>query len=314
MVAMTVLGGILLVVFGITQQVSTVWRNSAAKIESFRGARNAFSAITRQLEQATLNTYYDYYQNGVRRTAANAATFQPTSYGRASDLHFISGKSLVGNQITHAVFFQAPLGRSDATTYQGMDGLLNACGFYLTYGPDLSRPGFLSNVPSGMAARNRFRLMQFLQPSQNLGIFAYTSSADQNKWFTSPVASAKGTQQLAENIIALIVLPRISTGESATPGTLAPAYKYDSRDTSNKETFHQLPPVVEIVMVAIDEPSAARMNNPATAPDLGMSSLFQSADQLENDLQTLTSSLDSKHISYRVFRTGVAIKGAKWSL
>ncbi|HSI84535.1 MAG: Verru_Chthon cassette protein C [Candidatus Methylacidiphilales bacterium] len=314
MAAVTVLSGILIVVFGITQQVSTVWRNSAAKIESFRGARNAFSALSRQLEQATLNTYYDYYQNGTPRTAANASTFVPTSYGRASELHFIAGKSLVPGQVSHSIFFAAPLGRTDVSAYQGMEALLNATGFYLTYGPDLSRPAFLDALPNAAATRrNRFRLMQFLQPSQNLGIYAYTSNADKNRWFADSIAAGRGTQQVAENIIALVILPRLSTGESAAPGSLAPDYEYDTRNASNLETFHQMPPVLEVVMVAIDEPSAARLGNSVTAPELGLSSLFREASDLESDLKKLTTTLDSKRITYRVFRTGIAIKGAKWS-
>ncbi|HSI83458.1 MAG: hypothetical protein ACAI35_22865 [Candidatus Methylacidiphilales bacterium] len=74
-----------------------------------------------------------------------------------------------------------------------------------------------------------------------------------------------------------------------------------------------MPPVVDIVMVAIDEPSAIRLGNGATPPDPGVSSLFKIASNLETDLKTLTTSLNNKRITYRVFRTSVAIIGAKWS-
>ncbi|HSI87170.1 MAG: Verru_Chthon cassette protein C [Candidatus Methylacidiphilales bacterium] len=313
MAAVVVLSGIMLVIFGITNQISHIWRNSKAKIESFRGARAAFTSITSQLEQATLNTYYDYYQNGVRRTEANKATFIPTSYNRNSDLHFICGKSLITNQVGHSIFFQATLGRTDVTAYQGMDTMLNACGYYITYGPDISRPAFLDTLPAASPQRNRFRLMQFLQPSQDLSVYSTTAPSDVKNWFSIPVNAGRNCQPLAENIIAMVILPRLSLGDTTVPGSLAPQYEYDSRNSANNTTFHQMPPVIDIVMVAIDEPSAIRLGNSATAPDLGVSTLFQNASSLETDLRTLTTSLDARRITYRVFRTSVAIKGAKWS-
>src|SRR5690606_10668269 len=125
--------------------------------------RNAFTAITRQLSQATLNTYYDYL--------LDPDTGIPTRYIRQSDLHFVAGKDLIANQQTHAVFFQAPLGYTTAAPYSDMDTLLNASGFFLMRGTDQERPAFLNTLPNSPPDNVRFRLMQFLQPAENLSIY-----------------------------------------------------------------------------------------------------------------------------------------------
>ena len=100
LVEMLLACGLLVIVCGIvltmTAQISKIWSTSTSRIQTFQEARAGFEAMTRRLSQATLNTYYDYYQNTaggyVLRTPANAATFVPTTYNRVSDLHFISGQ------------------------------------------------------------------------------------------------------------------------------------------------------------------------------------------------------------------------------
>jgi len=70
-------------------------------------------------------------------------------------------------------------------------------------------------------------------------------------------------------------------------------------------------------MVAIDEPSAARLAKiySSTAPDFGLSTLFQNPAQFTNDLQTLETTLqtNTSRINYRIFNTTVRIESAKWS-
>lgn len=327
---------ILAVIFGITQQISSAWKNSSAKIEAYQGARGAFSAMTQQIGQATLNTYYDYYDSsGNRRLPANSSTFVPARYGRYSDLHFISGgwsspaNTLVPGQVTHAIFFQAPMGYAELS-YTGMDTLLNACGYYIAYNKDNTRPQFLddSTLPNKPPDRYRFRLMQFLQPSQQLAIYPYTSGSEK-AWFTDPLASSTPPVRiLAENIVALVILPKLSTAEDAAGSDLAPNFEYNSRPAGvtavQGKTDHQLPPVLEIIMVAIDEPSAQKICTGSSMPDFGipggMASLFKNVANLNDlangapgDLKKLTNALEACHVGYRVFRSQVALRGAKWS-
>jgi uncharacterized protein (TIGR02599 family) len=72
---------------------------------------------------------------------------------------------------------------------------------------------------------------------------------------------------------------------------------------------------VQIVMVAIDERSAARFDGSAT-PDYGITNwenLFQDPSKLAGDLQTLESGLVRSGITYQVFNSVIPIEGAKWS-
>ncbi|MDR0534465.1 MAG: Verru_Chthon cassette protein C [Verrucomicrobiales bacterium] len=303
-VAVAILATIMVLVANFTQQASKTWQSSQAKVESFQGARAAFEAMTRRLSQVTLNNYYGYDNDT-----------QPTKYIRKSELHFLCGKNLLPNrQITHAIFFQVPLGYSDDTNYTGMGNLLNACGYFIQYGDDGSRPSFLSNLPP----RYRFRLMQFTQPTQELSVY---SNTDTTAWFTSPLATSNPPiRQLAENVVALVILPKRSTGDQSASGKapLSPDYEYNTRDSGNPETYNQLPPLVEVVMVAIDEPSALRLGNTQAAPNLGVANLFQQSAKEYDDISTLETTLqgrstDNVKLNYRIFRADVPIRTAKWS-
>ena len=124
---------------------------------------------------------------------------------------------------------------------------------------------------------------------------------------------------LAENIIALIIQPENSPydGTSFTATTSAPTYSYNSQDASNAQTLNQLPPMVEITVVALDEASALRLQaqsaNPSAPPNFGLASLFQNATAYQTDLQTLETTLTSQHLTYGVFSEVVTIPQAKWS-
>lgn len=320
MAATTILLIIMLTIVSLTQQVSKAWQSSQAKIESFQGVRAGFESMTRLLSQATLNSYYDYcYGNGTGSP--------PTAYMRKSELHFISGKSLLasspylagsGNQqIGHAIFFQTPGGYTEDTNYYGLDNLMNACGFFITYSDDPDRPSFV-NMPN----RYRFRLMQFRQPTENLqtyNIAAVTSptTLQQQNWFYSNLSTTT-TRQLAENVIALIINPKRSAEEVANGASLLSTdYEYDTRKgmypPNPLETTNKLPPMVEVILVAIDEPSAMKLGNSSTAPNLGLSGLFKETAKLEQDLATLEATLNghTPKITYRIFRTNVPIRAAK---
>lgn len=305
--ATAVMAIIMVVIFGITQQIANAWRSTNSRVEAVQGARAAFDILTRTLGQATLNTYYDYDD-----------LTNPTRYRRNSDLQFIAGKALVPSQVTQAVFFQAPLGYSNKASFEHLDSALNSTGFYIQYGADPLRPAFLDALGSNKpATRHRFRLMQFFQPTQNLSVYADAGSTG---WFTAALASSDPpVHQIAENVIALVILPQASSLDG-NPAPLVSDYEYDSTKGASSSpqpaTAHQLPPLVEVVMVVIDEPSAQRLGNPASAPDVGLDGLFldsSSEAKLENDIAELERRLSVKNIGYRVFRTKVPLPGAKWS-
>ena len=327
MAATAILVVLMLVIFQITQTTGRVWKKSTMQISSLQNARAAFESMTRRLSQATLNVYYGYDDLS-----------DPRHYLRRSELHFICGNGLVEEQITGAVFFQAPLGYTDAPgTYGHMENGLNACGYYVKYGEDPAVPEFLQNLANPLPKKYRFRLMEYFQPTQKLGIYTPNNGVGGNSlpghgggWIQP---DASNTRVLAENVVALIVMPMLSTKDlDGDEPPLSSDFWYDSRegavDASGKirfpqgETTHQLPPILQVTMVVIDEDSAIKMGNPMTAPNLGLTSLFQQTSKLPDDISALEKVLSAKSgniagngipLNYYVFQTNVAIRGAKWS-
>lgn len=89
-------------------------------------------------------------------------------------------------------------------------------------------------------------------------------------WFTTDVNGATVLRRaVAENVIALIVTPRLAKAEerslqtSATHSPLAPSYSYDSTGSNALAQLNpksQLPPVVQLTMIAIDDKSAEKLD------------------------------------------------------
>jgi uncharacterized protein (TIGR02599 family) len=132
---------------------------------------------------------------------------------------------------------------------------------------------------------------------------------------------------LAENVVALIVLPKFDrTTEETRRRTskstlLAPGYRYDSTTSSSDPELNpknQLPPVVQLTMIALDEESAlqlqGRNRNHATG-GIEFAQLFRKPEAYDDDLAALEQQLATSHrAAYRVFTTNVSIRGAKWSV
>jgi uncharacterized protein (TIGR02599 family) len=340
------------------QATSLVWRSGRSKIEQFREARDGFEAMTRRLSVATLNTYYDYLNNqGRTRAQVNPVTFIPQSYARYSELRFISGpterlaNTSVPARPTHGVFFQAPLGVvANERDYGALDNLLNTWGYFIEFGDDaMDSPEFLREAirEGRLGQRHRYRLMEFREPSERLRIYNVLPGVSANRsWFTdgllaAPEQGIRPVRALAGNIVALVLLPRPALGEQDANGNpiaaweLAPTYEFDSTTTgpagadytaakAHLNTKNQLPPVMQVVMVAIDEISAQRLADEygGTPPDLGIDEspqLFRDARKLEettgneSDLQLFESRLRDRKINYRTFSSSITLRGAKWS-
>ncbi|HSI86063.1 MAG: Verru_Chthon cassette protein C [Candidatus Methylacidiphilales bacterium] len=320
LVSMAILSMLLVVLLALINQTGTTWRYTSGKIKQFRAARDAFDSITRHLSQATLNTYWDYDNPD-----------NPTVYQRQSELRFISGPmaSLAGTPPagkvwpTHGIFFQAPLGFAASSTPDatGLENLLNTWGYFVEFSDDAAaRPPFITSP-----LRYRYRLCEYIQPSNQLQIYKYTSgnSAYNGKdWFQNGLkaASSRPVHTLADNVIALVFIPKLSAQDEPTETKLAPTLVYDSTTKSSDATVNprnQLPPVVEVTMVAIDEASATRLAQGSTAPDVGLTGLFiagpTAATKFRTDLETLQTRLTAKRINFRVFTAAVVLRGARWS-
>jgi uncharacterized protein (TIGR02599 family) len=332
LVSTAVLSLLMVILLGVTVQMGEIWRKTTGKIEQFRGARDAFESMTRRLSQATLNTYWDY---------DNPTT--PTRYIRQSELRFLSGKTetLVGKPTspnrwpTHCVFFQAPFGFVEATQTgaQGLGNLLNTWGYFIEFGNDDAERPSIFGAQIG-ASRYRYRLHEFMQPANSFNLYDYTSGMlagsprnltyNGHEWFTTAMnlplppntAPNRPTHILADNIVALIFLPKLATKDDSTGTALCPTYGYDSTATNSTALLNpknQLPPLMQVTLVAIDETSAKRMENGTTMPELGLDTLFTDATQMSANLRTLEQTLISKNSNYRIFTTNVSLNGAKWS-
>lgn len=331
LVSFAILALIMVVLATMVNLTSSTWKRTRAGVERYQQARVAFDTITRRLSEATLNTYFDYadssgnYGIGANGTTSN---FIPARYVRRSELRFKSGPGLTGlsGDPSHSVFFHAPQGFAD--TPSNLSNLMNTCGFFVELGSDSE---FLPSFLSGFA-KQRFRLMQLLEPTEYFSIYQLVAGNAKTKseaWFKTPIANRSETVSIiAENIIALVLLPKLSESDQVdglTDSSLAPNYTYDSTEANSNAALNpsnQLPPVVHVTMVAIDETSAQRMTDTdrSALRDL-IAGLFQKAgdttdsttDGYAKDLKTLEDYLNSKRIDYRVFSSNVILKGAKWS-
>lgn len=368
---LALLMALMLTVVGQTQQI---WVRSSGKVAQFQASRTAFEAMTRNLSQATLNTYYDLQFD---RTPGPTLG-QTKGYSRNSDLHFVSGKAAQAKFLgtdpatypTHAVFFQAPLGSTGEVTgtgataakkYRTLSNLLSATGYYVKWGIDDKRPPFITSV--GIPDRYRYRLMEVIQPAESFGVFdtQRTPPPKANDWIqtalgiktlptstdtSAPSGKVDSSRALAENVVALVILPKLSDKDTAAP-FLTPNYEYDSRPvdgggarkawatltkgTTEYNHFNQLPPVVQVTMVAIDEPSAVRQQSYSTSAPTWTKTLFETCTKVEDvakdlgdpdNLQPDTliyrlapppGTTSGPKMNYRIYTMDVVIRGSKWS-
>ena len=183
--------------------------------------------------------------------------------------------------------------------------------------------------------------MEYVSPSEQLRVYKYldyTSSDYNSIAWARPIPDDSASMPapahvLCENVIALVLAPKKSSQDPTQPYTmLAKDFEYNSRTNVRGDpqppNAHQLPPVVEVILVCIDEASALRLQasygtNRSAYFESGDQSIFfdntkvfQSADTveaLEDPINALTAALSKKRITYRVFRSDVMLQNSKWS-
>lgn len=347
LVSLTVLVILLMISAQVIGTVQKTWTTASARVSQFREARTAFDIITRNLSQATLNTYIDYSYNYLSDESSPANTKAPDSYLRKSDLRFVcglaSGPTGIVPQIGdpenapgHAIFFQAPLGVSHSANFVGLDRLLCGRGYFVQYTSDeFFRPEIL---PAGFP-RYRYRLMEFSPPAEENLIYNRDGDAPPSDWFANAGVALNDnenpvnrglTRPIADNIIALIISPQTEEDGQHPPTAIAQNYAYDSwkrgdgtmssgNSIAAQGTEHLLPPLVRVVLVAMDERSAERLSQNDTSgnPPLGdsISGLINgnsTAADLNDTLEQMARELANRRINYRIFSATVAIRGAKW--
>jgi uncharacterized protein (TIGR02599 family) len=167
---------------------------------------------------------------------------------------------------------------------------------------------------------------------------------------TVPSASGlyrfKYARVMAENVVGLIILPKLAERDRRTSSgqvdpralELAPNYEFDSwrvlaggtatplglsganAATDNRARDNLLPPIVQVIMIAIDEPTAIRANFQANDLPKWTKGRFvkvSTVDELDRDLKDMTDDIRSDarypNVNFRIFTTDVVLRGSKWS-
>lgn len=321
--AATVLVILMGILVAVMNSVSKTVLSASSKIDAFAAARAGFNLLNQKLSQATLNTYWDYDN-----------PLDPTVYRRQSDLQFLILANSQNPNRGQEVYFPSPQSYSDDASLRATSGLLNACAFFVKYGSDQNfRPASELGSP-----RYRYRLMQALLPTEKFSAYNTSPPASNDKstlenywnsywtahaWINqiSNASTSPYVTPLADNVIALVVWPKLSKADDATGAQLSGNYLYDSKsgqfDTPvQKITANQLPPMIQVTMVMISEASAARLNMQSTPPaeiENALQNKFTDVLKYKDDLETLGRELAAKHIEYNIFTSTVPLRESKWS-
>lgn len=321
--AATVLVILMGILVAVMNSVSKTVRSASSKIDAFAAARAGFNLLNQKLSQATLNTYWDYDN-----------PLDPTVYRRQSDLQFLILANSQNPNYGQEVYFPSPQSYSENGNLRATSGLLNACAFFVKYGSDQNfRPASEHGSP-----RYRYRLMQALLPTEKFAAYNASPPATNDKstletywnnyWnakaWISQISNASASSYatpLADNVIALIVWPRLSKADDSAGTQLSDNYLYDSKsgqfDTpSQKITANQLPPMIQVTMIMISEASAARLNMQGTPPpeiEEALQNKFTDVLKYKQDLEEVERSLAAEHIEYNTFTSTVPLRESKWS-
>jgi uncharacterized protein (TIGR02599 family) len=319
LVATVILAFILMIIFSIVSQTGSLWKSTSAKITAFQNARAAFEAVTRNLSQATLNHYYDYYDSGWKHTTATATNAVPAHYGRYSELQYVSGPAATlfsspGGKVSHAAFFQAPLGKTDNTNLVvESPNMLNALGYFVEFG-GRSQYEQIPKFLQGRAESDRkgFQLIEWIQPAEKLAIYDKAHLGGQPwAWFLNAIPTGEYCRVMADNIVALIILPKKNSDNLS----LSSSYFYDSSTTNYiADRSHLLPPLLQVTLVAIDEDSARRLRevHGDSQPPLIPAGAFQNIQSYDQDIKALEETLQGANggprLNYRIFSTTVSTR------
>lgn len=334
MVAMGILTILMLMLTVLLDQIQRSWRFSESRISQFREARVAFDLMAKNMGQASLNTYWDMVTN----EDGDIERYSPTS-----ELHFITLNDVsqdlpptnTQTPLGHGIFFQAPLGFS--TQYRNLNNLFNARGYFVSWGSDKRfKPSFVDSED-----RFRFRLMEFRPPAESNQVFQDGKDErdkgdpqEFDQWYKQALSVGDGDFEshlnpLAENIIAVIISPRDSIENASSSrnqnfSEIAPSYSYNSNDPTRvkdpKDEFssftQQVPPLIRLTMIAIDETAAVRETDGSSIPDdiYGeIGKLFKNTANFTADIEQVSRDLSNEGINHKVFSTLVLLRSAKWT-
>ncbi len=259
MVAMVVVVFAMMIIVEAMSNVQGIWVRTRSKVREYEQGRAALDTLALRASRATLNIRTELEEK-----------LDEMELNRESDLHFVSGPASEllksGQFVSHAIFFQAPMGYAGASTdertgaeapeYDLLPDVLNAWGYFVEFDENpVKTPSFLSQNLSTKSKRHRFRLMEFRQPAHELDLFAtdgqqpprtkLSKMSDQDQlyeWFTKALTedgdlAARRCAVVAENVLAMIVTVQspqeadstMRGGATSKEESIAPDYLFDSR-------------------------------------------------------------------------------------
>lgn len=342
LVSTAVLSVLMMVTLSALETMQRSWRDTKGKVSQFRESRIAFETLTRNLSQATLNTYWDYYFEATSSNVPpDTGSTSPAGYVRQSELDFcilpavdLGSGETAAELPGHALFFQAPLGQSQG--YRGLGTLLNARGYYIHFESNQdSRPPFLQGRQA--QPKFRYRLMEYRPPAEKTGqeteSLAGNAIYKQADWYRQNLQAV--SRPIADNVLLLIISPEVTPelADERRVEWIAPFYRYRSRDADNSTavldnptvgqdgtisqgTQHLLPPRVRVTLVACDEESFERWHsrNGNLPVDLCSEAAadFSQARHYNQDLDRLKQYLTAEKLNFRVFIQTVTMRNAMW--
>lgn len=312
---MVILAMILLVITSVIGQAQRTWKSATSRLSQFREARQAFDTVSRNLRQAMINSYGDYLPRDTPFTPP-----PPPFIIRNADLGIrfdratsvVSGSSTAAELPGSAVVFQAPLGLTADEDYRPLKNLLCVRGYFVRFGSDEQ---FLPyGLRSRLQERFRYRLIEYAPPTETNPVYV---AGGKGEWTTiSESAGGDYMRVVANNVLALVLAPTFNDGAVGNAPTELgqsvqdPVYSFNSfelAEYNQRSTLHRMPSSTQVIMVAVDDESAARMLTGEASPDIlrKAGAEFTNPQTIDRDVTTLRAYMNSQRYNFRIFSSNV---------
>lgn len=293
LVSVAVLSLLVVLLSSIISAASTQWTRAGSRTEQFAEGQRAIDALSAAISRATLANYYEYLDARNEPRVAGDRTFVPATYGPMSDLRFAMNSN-------DGIFFQVPSGWTTDASVRGSKTALNTVGFRLVESVDPSvLPSFLP------PKQTRPRLIQHVEPTERLSIYSFTNGNNRytgTKWWEDVRDDPSTQHVVARNVVAF--------GLRARSSALS---KLAFNSANDPDWQHQLPPLIDVALVVIDEKSAERLEASGGLAFLwGGNAPLTSASAWDSDLtERIPERLSDLNYGFRVFQTTVRMENAR---
>ena len=141
-------------------------------------------------------------------------------------------------------------------------------------------------------------------------------------WFND-FGVAGRSHPVADNIVLMVIAPRLpQSAGTVDPYSIAKNFSYNSwgqpLSAGQGVQNYQLPPIVDVYLVAVDEPSVSRYETlygkGTLESKLSFSGQFSFASDsgIRDDLAKVESILSDLKLNYRIFNASVQLRNSRW--